>query len=63
MEPGENAPPGKALHGNALAGSPDSTAVTAREATKLHQTALLISALASLITALTGLAVLLLQHS
>jgi hypothetical protein len=55
--------PEQALHGNAFTGTADSTAMRAQGATKVHHAALLISAIASLITALTGLAVLLLQHS
>jgi hypothetical protein len=54
-------PPEQALHGNAYTSSPDSTAVRVQEATKAQQAAVLISAVASLITALTGVAVLLLH--
>jgi hypothetical protein len=55
--------PERALHSNALTGSPDSTAVRPQEATSVQQAAVLISAIASLITALTGVAVLLLHNS
>ncbi|MEU5757307.1 hypothetical protein [Streptomyces sp. NPDC047829] len=51
-------PTAKALQGNASA---DSTAMRALKATKMHDAALLVSAFASLITALTGVAVLLLH--
>lgn len=55
--------PAQALHHNAYRGTPDSTAVRPQEASKLTQAAALISALASLITALTGAAVVLLHYS
>lgn len=41
--------------------TPEGTATSAQESTKVHNAALLISAFASLITALTGVAVLLLH--
>ena len=55
--------PGNALHSHALPGTEESTAMRAQGATKVHHAALLISAIASLITALTGVAVLFLHYS
>ncbi|MFE2358955.1 hypothetical protein [Streptomyces parvulus] len=55
--------PDYALHCHAYTGGVDRTAMRPEEATKLHHTAALISAVASLITALTGVVVLLLHYA
>ncbi len=61
--PEEPTQPSDALQCHAYNGTADSTAVRSQEATKLPHTAALISAIASLITALTGVAVLLLHYA